>query len=444
MKLTTTSKTIIKGFAAIFLLALAVFHGANLLPSRPDGRSLSVRGTDVRQSDASSQRKLTFVVPWLTPSPVTIPEASSPPPPPPAPERAEPSPTPRSDPTCTVFLTSDVYDGDLGGMKGADEKCNRLAAKAGLVRQGREFRAIIFSDEETNPDYDPKLLFSDCSGGFYLPNGKKVANNKKDLFDPDSKLDNPIDYFEDGSKRTGTRNVWTGAFKKNGKYMAAYEDCYQDWSSTKNDKEGMGGQSSSRGREWLSYGLSDCTKKRRLYCAEQEYKPKCRIFVSSQTYTGNLGGLDGANDKCQSLASGAGLTSSGNFKAILFSKSEGVPDLEDCSGGYYVVDTNGDLRKKVADSTKDLLNPGTKLDTQIEYFENGMKRQSGTSAVWTGANEEDDEFEKDKKDCSGWTSSSSNKTGRRGKLTDDDEGWLDNGRSSCDNEYRIYCAELLF
>jgi hypothetical protein len=157
-----------------------------------------------------------------------------------------------------------------------------------------------------------------------------------------------------------------------------------------------------------------------------------------------LGGLDGANDKCQSLASGAGLTSSGNFKAILFSKSEGVPDLEDCSGGYYVVDTNGDLRKKVADSTKDLLNPGTKLDTQIEYFENGMKRQSGTSAVWTGANEEDDEFEKDKKDCSGWTSSSSNKTGRRGKLTDDDEGWLDNGRSSCDNEYRIYCAELLF
>ena len=315
--------------------------------------------------------------------------------------------------------------------------------KAGLLRQGREFRAILFSDEETNPDYDPKLFFSDCSGGFYLPNGRKVANNKKHLFDTDSKLKTPIDYFEDGSKRTGTRHVWTGAKEKNDKFMAANEDCYKDWSSIGDDKEGMGGKSSETGRAWISNGLSDCDKKRRLYCAEQEYKPKCRIFVSSERYTGDLGGLDGANAKCQSLASDAGLTSSENFKAVLFSKSKGVPDLKDCSGGYYVVDKNGDLGKKVAENTKELLNPGRELHNNIEYFETGKEYESGTSSVWTGADKEDDEYEKDKRDCSGWTSSSSSNKGRRGKLNDDDEDWLwlDSGTSGCNKKHRIYCAE---
>lgn len=449
----------IKCFASTFLLALAVFHGANLLRGRPsataDGRSLRNRDTSNHQLGAFSQRMLLFGTRWSTPPPVPVPtpEASPPPPPPPTPapeqaeasftppppaqERAGASPTPEPDNTCQIFLTSAVYDGDLGGMKGADEKCNRLAAKAGLIRDEREFRAVLFSDEETNPDYDPKEFFSYCSGGYYLPNGKKVAKNTKHLFDIDSKLYAPIDYFENGRKRSGTRHVWTGAFKKDDKFMAADEDCYQDWSSTKNDKTGMGGKSSETGREWLADGLSDCDKKRRLYCAEQEYKPKCRVFVSSSKYTGNLGGLDGANDKCQALASDAGLKSSGKFKAILFSKDKGAPDLKGCSGGYYSVDR----RRKIAKSTKDLLDPDTDLDYRIEYYQTGEKRESGTSSVWTGADKEGGKFEKDKNDCRGWTSSSSGKRGRRGKLSDRDEGWLDDGSTDCDNKCRIYCAE---
>src|SRR5262249_23852873 len=39
------------------------------------------------------------------------------------------------------------------------------------------------------------------------------------------------------------------------------------------------------------------------------------VFVSSTTYTGNLGGLSGADAKCQSLATSAGHT--GTFKAWL-------------------------------------------------------------------------------------------------------------------------------
>jgi len=40
-----------------------------------------------------------------------------------------------------------------------------------------------------------------------------------------------------------------------------------------------------------------------------------RVFVSSQVYTGNLGGLAGADTKCQTVANAAGLT--GTYKAWL-------------------------------------------------------------------------------------------------------------------------------
>jgi len=43
-------------------------------------------------------------------------------------------------------------------------------------------------------------------------------------------------------------------------------------------------------------------------------RPK-KVFVSSQTYVGNLGGVAGADSLCQGLATAAGLT--GTFKAFL-------------------------------------------------------------------------------------------------------------------------------
>lgn len=273
-------RAMIKYFTSVTLLTVAVFHGINMLRSlsgTADGRSLRVGGAQVLVDG----RKLMFYIAEKSeaPPPAPVPETNPPPPTPPSPaplERAS-----DSKPACRVFLTSKTYKGDLGGMQGADEKCNELARAAGLVSEGQDvFRAILFSDEETNPDYDPTEFFSPCSGGYYLPNSegglwKKVAKNRKHLLDPDSKLMTSIDYFEDGSKRDGgTSSVWTGAMVKDGKFIAANEDCYKDWSSTKNDKEGIRGKSTSTGEERLYRGTSDCDNKHRLYCAEQEYDIK--------------------------------------------------------------------------------------------------------------------------------------------------------------------------
>jgi hypothetical protein len=51
-------------------------------------------------------------------------------------------------------------------------------------------------------------------------------------------------------------------------------------------------------------------------------QPK-KVFVTSQTYSGNLGGLAGADAKCQQLANAAGLT--GTFKAWLSDQSGNCP-----------------------------------------------------------------------------------------------------------------------
>ena len=54
----------------------------------------------------------------------------------------------------------------------------------------------------------------------------------------------------------------------------------------------------------------------------QPYQPTTipkKVFISSQTYVGNLGGLAGADQLCQRLASTAGLT--GTFKAFLSSSN---------------------------------------------------------------------------------------------------------------------------
>jgi hypothetical protein len=162
----------------------------------------------------------------------------------------------------------------LGGIEGADNKCNILAKNAGLVSSERDvYKAIIFSEQE---NYNPAKVFSDCSGGYFLVDGngnaetdKKVADSRDDLFDPDTKLQNTIDYFENGNKRNGTRNVWTGADEKDGKFVAG-DDCGNDWSSAPSNKTGRRGRTTSTDSEWLDVGTSACNESRRIYCAEQK------------------------------------------------------------------------------------------------------------------------------------------------------------------------------
>ena|GEM_PF-6527591 len=107
------------------------------------------------------------------------------------------------------------------------------------------------------------------------------------------------------------------------------------------------------------------------------------VFVTNLTFNGNLGGNQGADQICNSMAGAAGLN--GNYKAWLstseiFSSGEDARDHLTHSGMPYVR-TDG---VQVADNWIDLTDG--QLDAPITVDENGMIPNLANIYVWTGTN----------------------------------------------------------
>jgi hypothetical protein len=97
-----------------------------------------------------------------------------------------------------VFVSSETSNGDLGGIAGADAKCQQLAEQAGLTGT---FKAWL----STNPDDDPESRFTGATG-YALVDGTMIATSWEDLTDGDILA--PIDVTETGVR--GISNyVWT-------------------------------------------------------------------------------------------------------------------------------------------------------------------------------------------------------------------------------------------
>jgi len=147
--------------------------------------------------------------------------------------------------------------------------------------------------------------------------------------------------------------------------------------------------------------------------SEEEETPEVpfthRLFISSETYSGNLEGIRGANQKCQDLAAGAGL--SGTYRAVIASNNEGrsgigVFDNILISADVYMYSSEGEREKLI-----------TYTDTQDGFFifnglsvlrdENHQLREA--TEVWTGF---DEEGEKTNDDCVAWTDGTIEEYGR--------------------------------
>jgi len=99
------------------------------------------------------------------------------------------------------------------------------------------------------------------------------------------------------------------------------------------------------------------------------------VFLTASKYTGNLGGLAGADAKCQAAANAAGLP--GTYVAFLSTNNSHAKDrIPDPT--YLLVDNT-----VVADSKADLLDGS--LDAPINLAANGAS-QTNTPYAWTGSN----------------------------------------------------------
>ena len=159
-----------------------------------------------------------------------------------------------------------------------------------------------------------------------------------------------------------------------------------------------------------------------------EYKT---VFLTSVTYNGNLGGLDGADAECNALAVQSGLP--GTYKAWLSDSVNSVKDRFTHAGPYVLVDGT-----RIAESWEDLTDGY--LSERINKDENNVY-YSTSQFVWTntlrdGAVENNYYVY----NCNNWTTTAYR--GGVGSTYYTHYYWTDsNTTNSCSYPSRLYCFE---
>ncbi|MEN0061071.1 MAG: hypothetical protein AAGA48_02920 [Myxococcota bacterium] len=161
-----------------------------------------------------------------------------------------------------VFVTSMSYDGDLGGIRGGDIACNRLARDSASPPLDGVFRAWL----STEAADAPSSRFRQFAGEYSLLGGTDpiIASDWVDLVDGD--LARAIDHNEHGQEEdTAFGNVWTGTNDAGNAFPSA--NCL-DWTIGGNAQKGRAGSTSSAST-WSSANTAGCNVEKRLYCFQQ-------------------------------------------------------------------------------------------------------------------------------------------------------------------------------
>ncbi len=159
----------------------------------------------------------------------------------------------------TVFVSSESFKGDLGGLEGADQICQNLAQAAQLTGT---YMAWLSTQDEM-----PATRFQRSNGAYVLVDGTIVANGWLDLVD--GNLENPIDKNELGFP--GNWIVWTNT-RTNGTLISEAYDC-ADWASTAFEDNGHWGATSEADINWTDAQTitnpDGCDIHAYLYCFQQ-------------------------------------------------------------------------------------------------------------------------------------------------------------------------------
>jgi len=154
-----------------------------------------------------------------------------------------------------------------------------------------------------------------------------------------------------------------------------------------------------------------------------------RVFVTSTTTAGAMGGVSGGDAICQTRANAAAL--GGSYLAWLADTATASPASRFTKSVMPYVLVNG---TKVADNYTDLTD-GT-LDNAINVTElNG----SYTGSVWTSVTSSG-AFSSSVQ-CNGWTSNASAVTGLNGTANAVDQTWTAAGGTFCNSTFALYCFE---
>jgi len=152
-----------------------------------------------------------------------------------------------------IFVTSTTYQGNLGGLSGADNKCQQIAESASL---GGIWKAWL-----STPGTSALSRIVHGNDYYKLVNGTVIANNWNDL--TDGSLLAPINVTESGVNLDTT--VWTNTLPD------GYQEPFScgDWTSVSSGINGVIGKSSETSAYWSDFDRAYCSSSNSLYCFEQ-------------------------------------------------------------------------------------------------------------------------------------------------------------------------------
>ena len=161
----------------------------------------------------------------------------------------------------TVFVTSVSFNGNLGGLTGADDKCQAQAdGPASIVPSGTYLAWL--SDGTDSPD----TRFTKSSHPYILPGGTKIAQDYVDL--TDGSLLHPIN-VEPTGRRLGLEYIWTGT-NSDGTTAPVHLTCNRWTADPLVNFNGKGGRTNRVDKLWSDrVARVSCRRRHKLWCFQQ-------------------------------------------------------------------------------------------------------------------------------------------------------------------------------
>ncbi|MFT4040073.1 MAG: DUF1554 domain-containing protein [Thermomicrobiales bacterium] len=190
-----------------------------------------------------------------------------------------------------------------------------------------------------------------------------------------------------------------------------------------------------RCRNKAQFCAARCGPHKKKRCKKPVDCGPCRVFVSSSTHTGNLGGLSGADTICQSLATTAGLT--GTYKAWLSDDSQSPSTRFATSTGAYALVNGATIASSWADLTDgELAAPVAVTEQGAVLSDNALRSWTNTLANGTRGGVFD-------VNCNGWTTGAADVSGDGGQVTSASVNWTRFTSGTCNNssKFHLYCFQ---
>ena len=157
-----------------------------------------------------------------------------------------------------VFLTSQTFTGNLGGIQGADKKCQDAAKAAGLA-------GTFFAWVSTDVSQPGTRFLTFSLGPYILAGGSTLAGNYGDL--TDGSLNEPIARNENG-EFVGSELVWTATYPSGTGEFASIT-C-ENWTSDSSGVDGSVGSNNATDGDWTDFSSTiPCNTLNHLYCFQQ-------------------------------------------------------------------------------------------------------------------------------------------------------------------------------